>query len=178
MRRRLGTLIAVAMLALAAAGLLAGPVGAQTPPITTVFSCSYSVDPSGLPDGGGFVTISGVAPGSTIVRVFIDGELVATTTSAPVTGAFAVTVFITASVEVTVALDGYPSTPCIGVGGSEVTQDGNTTTVAGSSATRTRLPTTGANETKPIVMVGLGAIALGLVLVVAARRRVSVNGRD
>lgn len=179
MRRRLGALIAAALVTLVAAGVLAAPVGAQTAPVTTVFSCSYSVGPTALPDAGGFVTVTGVAPGSTIVRVFVDGVLVATTTSAPVTGTFSVTIFITATVEVAVALDGYPSAPCIGVGGAEVEQDGNgTIRVAGNAVARTRLPTTGANETKPIVLVGLGAIALGLVLVVAARRRTSVAGRE
>lgn len=178
MRRRLGALIAATVIALGVVGALGATAVAQTP---TSFSCSYSVSPTTLPDEGGFVTVSGVAPGASVVRVFVDGVLAATTTAAPVTGAFSVEVFISATSEVSVALDGYPSTPCIGVGGAEVergdtNQNGRTTIrVAGTSATR--LPTTGANETKPIVLAGLGALAFGLVLVVAARRRTGVHGR-
>jgi LPXTG-motif cell wall-anchored protein len=180
MRRRLGALIAASVVVLGVAGVLASSAGAQTPPPTTVFFCSYSVDPTTLPDTGGTVTVSGVAPGSSVVRIFTDGTLAATTTSAPVTGAFSATIFITASVEVSGALDGYPSTPCIGVGGETVERDGNanSTTLRVLGSTATRLPTTGANDTKPIVLVGVSALALGLVLVVAARRRAGVHGRD
>jgi len=162
-------------IALDAVGL-AAPAGAQT----QVFSCSYSVDPTTLPVGGGLVTVSGVAPGNTTVRVFLDGTLAATTHSAPVTGAFSAQLLITASVEITVALDGYPTTPCIGVGGESVEQDddGNGIIVGGVTATRRNLAYTGTSDTKPFVLLGVGALCVGLVLVVAARRRSHVHGRD
>ena len=180
MRRRWGALLASIVIATAVAigaiGAVA-PAGAQV----TVFSCSYSVNPTALPPGGGFVTVSGGAPGGTTVRVFINGALAATTQSAPVTGAFAVPVFITASVEISVALDGYPSTPCIGVGGENVEQDGNGGSgiiVGGVSTTRRNLAYTGSSDTRPFVLLGVGALCVGLVLVVAARRRSHVHGRD
>ena len=177
-RNRWGALILIATMAFAAIGL-AAPAGAQI----QVFSCSYSVDPTTLPATGGTVTVSGVAPGSSTVRVFTDGVLAATTQSAPVTGAFSAQVFITASVEISVALDGYPTTPCIGVGGESVDQDGNGSgssgiVVGGVSAVRRNLAYTGSSDTKPIVLLGLGAVCVGLVLVVAARRRTRVHGRD
>lgn len=166
----------MAAIALGAIGSVA-PAGAQT----QVFSCSYSVDPTTLPVGGGLVTVSGVAPGNTTVRVFLDGVLAATTQSAPVTGTFSTQVFITASVEISVALDGYPSTPCIGVGGESVEQDGNGGNgiiVGGVTATRRSLAYTGSSDTRPFVLLGVGAVCVGLVLVVAARRRSHVHGRD
>jgi len=155
---------------------LAAPAGAQT----QVFSCSYSVDPTTLPVGGGLVTVSGVAPGNTTVRVFLDGVLAAPTQSAPVTGAFSAQVLITASVEITVALDGYPSTPCIGVGGENVEQDdnGGGIIVGGVTTTRRNLAYTANSDSRPFVLLGVGALCVGLVLVVAARRRTQVHGRD
>lgn len=170
-------LVSVAIAAAVAIGATgaAAPAGAQT----TVFSCSYSVNPTTLPVGGGFVTVSGVAPGNTTVRVFTNGVLAATTQSAPITGAFSTQVFITASVEISVALDGYPSTPCIGVGGENVEQDGNGNIIVGGvTTTRRNLAYTGSSDTKPVVLLGVGALCVGLVLVVAARRRSHVHGRD
>jgi len=92
-------------------------------------------------------------------------------------------VFITASVEVSAALDGYPSTPCIGVAGESVERsvgrDGEII-VGGVSTTTTRrkLAFTGSSDSRPFVLLGVGAVCVGLVLVVAARRRSHVHGRD
>jgi len=171
---RLSTIVAVAALSVAGLVALPAPAGAQTGGSGDAFTCNYSVDPTVLPIGGGIVTVSGVAPGTTIVRVFLDGVFAASTQSAPVTGAWSVDVFITASVEITVALDDYPATPCIGVGGENT----DTGVLVGGSGGRRRLPFTGTSETKPFVLAGLGAVCLGLVLVVASRRRTRVQGRD
>jgi len=176
MRRRLGALGALAVLAVVAAGFVAAPAGAQT---QTGFSCTYTVGPTQLPPGGGNVTVQGTAPGSSVVRIFVNGALNQTVPSAPVTGAFTAVVFITGSVEISVALDDYPSTPCIGVGGNEVNGGGGNG--GGANATgvnATGLARTGSSGTKPIVLVGLAALSLGLVLVVAGRRRITVHGRD
>jgi LPXTG-motif cell wall-anchored protein len=175
MRRRLGALGALAVLVVVAAGFVAGPAGAQT---QAVFSCTYTVGPTQLPPGGGNVTVQGTAPGSSVVRIFVNGVLNQTVPSAPVTGAFSATIFITGSVELSVALDDYPSTPCIGVGGNEV--NGGTTGggANGTGVNAAGLAHTGSSGTKPIVLVGLAALSLGLVLVVAGRRRITVHGRD
>jgi hypothetical protein len=167
--RRFAALVASARLAMSLVGV-AGTAGAQTT-TTSGFSCSFTVDRTALPAGGGVVTVSGVAPGSSVVRIFVDGVLVATTTSAPVTGTFSVQITITESSEVTAALDGYPTTPCAGVGGESVERPQVAT------ATATRLAFTGSSSTGPIVLVALCAVSLGVVLVVAARRRSRVQGR-
>ena len=169
MRSRLGALGAAAVLAIAGvSGMVASPAGAQTQP---VFSCSYIVGPTALPPGGGFITVQGTAPGSSVVRIFADGVLVAVTSSAPVTGAFSASIFVTRSVEISVALDDYPNTPCIGTGGSGAGQG------AGGGTAASRLALTGSSDTGATVRLGLAALGLGLVLVVAARRRVGVRGR-
>jgi hypothetical protein len=144
--------------------LVAAPGAAQTPPLT----CTFLASPAVLPPDGGVVSVSGTAPASSVVRVFADGELVATTFSDPVTGSFSVQVVVTTSVEITVAVDDYPNTPCTGVG------------VAPGEVTRGqatgRLPRTGSSGTGRLVRVGVSALALGMVLVVGARRRAGARG--
>jgi hypothetical protein len=157
------------LVALLAVGLLGSPAGAQS---QAVFSCSYTVGPTTLPPGGGFITVQGTAPGASVVRVFANGRLVAVTNAAPVTGAFSVQIFVAGSVEITVALDDYPNTPCIGVGGGGGSQGGGTGVGVGvGSGTGSNLAGTGSSGTGTLVRIGLVAVGLGLVLAVAARRR-------
>jgi LPXTG-motif cell wall-anchored protein len=172
--KRWAALVLIAAASLAALGGLGAPAGAG---VSRTFSCSFSVSPTTLPPGGGTVTLSGVAPGSTVVRVFLDGQLAATTTSAPVTGEWSVQVRITSSVEISVALDDYPETPCIGVGDENVGRNPQPGTIIVGGRTATRLALTGSSDTRPFVLIGLGAVCVGLVLVVAARRRSRVHGR-
>lgn len=174
MGKRWAALVLICAASLAAVGGLAAPAGAG---VTPTFSCSFNVSPTTLPPGGGLVTVSGVAPGSTVVRVFVDGELAATTTSARITGEWSVEVLITATSEITVALDGYPQTPCIGVGGENVERGPDSGTIVVGGSTATRLAFTGSSDTRPYVLLGVGAVCVGLVLVVAARRRTRVHGR-
>ena len=166
MRSRLGAVSTLVMAALFAIGLLGAPAGAQS---QEVFSCTYSVGPTTLPPGGGFITIEGTAPGASVVRIFADGNLVAITNSAPVTGAFSAQVFVTGSVEISVALDDYPNSPCIGTGGSGGSQGGGGS--GSGSGTGSNLASTGSSDTGTLVRVGVIALGLGLVLAVAARRR-------
>jgi LPXTG-motif cell wall-anchored protein len=172
--KRWAGLVLIVAASLAVLGGLSAPAGAGVSP---TFSCSFSVSPTTLPPGGGTVTLTGVAPGSTVVRVFLDGQLVATTTSAPVTGEWSVQIVITASAEITVALDGYPETPCIGVGGENVERNPQQSSIIVGGATATRLARTGSSDTRPFVLIGLTAVCVGLVLLVAARRRTRVHGR-
>ena len=173
MRSRLGAVLTMTTVALFAVGLVGVPAGAQS---QAVFSCSYAVGPTTLPPGGGFVTVVGTAPGASVVRIFADGNLIAVTNSAPVTGEFSAQVFVTGSVEISVALDDYPNTPCIGAGGTGGNQGGG----GGGTGTGTgsNLANTGSSNTGTLVRAGLIALGLGLVLAVAARRRHEVRGSD
>lgn len=179
MRSRLGavltTVLSAVMVALFVVGLVAVPAGAQS---QEVFSCSYSVGPTTLPPGGGFITIEGTAPGASVVRIFADGVLVAVTNSAPLTGAFSAQIFVTGSVEISVALDDYPNTPCIGTGGTGGNQGGGGTGTGTGSGSGSNLANTGSSDTGTLVRVGLIALGLGLVLAVAARRRHEARGSD
>lgn len=165
MRRRFGALLAATMTSIAFAAGIAQPAAAQT----SEFECTFSVPTTTLAAPGGSVTVSGTAPGSAFVRVFVNGVEAATTTAASGTGAWSVNVVITATSEVTVALDGYPTTPCSGVGGQGVF-------VGGISATK-NLSLTGSSATRQLVLIGIAALSIGIVLVVGSRRRLHVHGR-
>lgn len=174
-------LVAVGVVMLAAVGLVGSP-----PSGAGGFSCTFSVLPAGpLPPGGGTVVVSGTAPGSSVVRVFFDPagadgpELVATAASSA-SGAFSATFFVPTTGEILVAVDDYPSTPCVGsptVAGTVVTRGAPGATVAGVTATTRSLPRTGSSGLRAEVLGGVAALAVGAVLVVAARRRASVRGR-
>ena len=174
MRRGLQGACAALVLVLAGA-IVAPPVGAQA----QEFSCRYEVGPTVLPPGGGFITVEGTAPGSSIVRVFLDGAQAAVTTAAPGSGFFSVDLFVTRSVEIAVAVDDYPNTPCSGVGGSGTGRGRGTVTVGGGGAAGSgQLAGTGASSTGRFVLIGLAAIVLGAAFVVATRRRDGVRGRS
>jgi len=174
----LTTVLSAVLVALFAVGFLGAPAGAQS---QEVFSCSYSVGPTTLPPGGGFITIQGTAPGGSVVRVFANGVLVAVTTAATGTGAFSAQVFVSGSVEISVALDDYPNTPCIGTGGSGGNQGGGTGVgvgVGSGSGSGSNLARTGSSDTGTLVRIGLIALGLGPVLAVAARRRHEARASD
>lgn len=176
MQTRGGRLAGVLTLAaLVIGGLVAAPSTAGAG-VSAQVSCSYTVDPTTLPPGGGFITVSGTAPGTSVVRIFIDGELAVVVNSAPVTGAFSADIFVTASVELSVGVDDYPFTPCIGTAGSD-TGGGTNVVVGGNRRGRGGLAGTGSSDTVPFVMVGLAAVSLGAVFVAASRRRRGVRGQ-
>jgi len=148
----LGTMAVVA--APAGAGVSVGPG-----------SCSFTLSATTL-TAPGPVSVSGTAPASTIVTVNVDGKPVATTTSDSVTGKWGpVTVDIAASSTVSITLPAvYATIPCVGVGAVEV------------SPATISLPRTGSN-TVQYVFAAAALIAVGAVLLIAARRRHEVNNR-
>jgi LPXTG-motif cell wall-anchored protein len=145
-------------------GSLLSPAGAQTG--TQV--CNYNVSPTILGPNGGTVTVQGVAPGDSNVRVFAAGRLVGAVRSDRVTGRFAVSFFLGQTAEITASIDDYPATGC-GIEGQDI--------VRGPGATGRGLPRTGASGVGDTVMLGLVMVALGGVLVVAVRRRDGLRGR-
>jgi LPXTG-motif cell wall-anchored protein len=166
MRRIAAGLIGVLVAGSALVGLMPVWAGAQT--TTDGVQCTYEVDPTVLPPGGGNVTVSGTAPGSSTVWIYADGHLVATSATNPGTGAFSVTIFLAATAEISVSVNNYPPSPCVGVGSNVVHRDPNGVTVRGLTAT---LPQTGSSDTGWMTVVGAVAVMGGLLLVVAARRR-------
>ena len=167
-RRRVRSTAAVlGIIAVASFGLLAvgiGAAGAQQTNANT--PCVFTVTPVTLPQGGGFVTVSGLAPGDAEVRIFANGIFQESVHSNPVDGFWSATFFLQATSEITVAIDDYPATGC-GVD-AENQQAGQG---------RGSLPRTGASNIESTVLVALLLVLVGVVLVVAMRRHEAVRGR-
>jgi len=158
-------IVALACIALLAAGI--GTAGAQqTTPDTP---CEFTVSPVTLPPGGGFVTVTGTAPGDAEVRVFANGIFQASIRSDPIDGSWTVTFRLNQTSEIAVAIDDYPATGC-GIAPEQASQGRGT----GSSS----LPRTGASHVKDTVLIALALVVVGAVLVVAMRRHEAVRGRD
>jgi LPXTG-motif cell wall-anchored protein len=154
---------ALGMLALVGLGVFAMPLltaGAQTT-TTTAGTCSFTVSPTTLPNGGGTVTVTGTAPAGSSITVFESGTQVATTT-ANSSGAWSVTVTVTATTDISASFGSapYPLNACTTVSGHVV--------VAGAVIA---LAFTGSSHTTTYVLIGVAAFVVGLVLLVAARRR-------
>lgn len=170
MRKLMAILALMGALSVVAVGTAAAPAGAGG------FTCTFEVTPPTLPPAGGVLTVTGLAPGTSLVQIYYDPVgaqgpfLVAgDVPTNPVTGAFQASFFVTVSGEVLVAVDDYAGLPCIGNAGTNVNRPGASTTG--------RLPTTGANNTTTYALAGLAALSVGLVLVVSARRRSAIRGR-
>jgi LPXTG-motif cell wall-anchored protein len=154
--------------------------------------CSFSVTPAEIPVGGTQLTVTGVVPiGAAQVQVFYNADLLtfdefknppAGVTPVGVgtpdaSGNFSITpgVVVTTATDVAVNYTfgnkNFYATLCSNPAGANVTR----INVAGETVARP-LAFTGSSETPTYVLVGLGAIAVGLVFVVAARRRSRVHG--
>lgn len=175
-RRLFGTLGAVVLLA-GFGVATAAPAPAQTP-----IRCEYEVAAAPVAGGAVLVTLRGFAPGSSVVRIFFDPVptppvnpgIVATANSDQETGFFEGSFVTQVSGEATVGVDAYPAVPCRnvpGVAGGNVNQGQIVT------GTGTGLPRTGSSSTSTYVRAGLAALAAGMVLVVAGRRRTRIRGR-
>ena len=166
-RHRLRTTAAALGLVVAIAGLLAVGVGTagaqQTTPNTP---CLYTVNPVTLPPGGGNVTVQGSAPGSSVIRVYAGGVLVAVVETDPIDGSFSVTFHLNQTAEVAITIDDYPATGC-----------GLSPEQANINANRGSLPRTGGAHIESTVLLGLALVLVGAVLVVGLRRGDSVRGR-
>jgi LPXTG-motif cell wall-anchored protein len=170
----------LAVVALAAALAMGGMGLAGTAPAGAGgFTCTYTVSPTTLGPNGGVVTVRGTAPAQSVVRVFAGQVQVAVVPSDPATGAFETSVTVTQSVEITVGVDDYPTTPCRGAGNDGANVAGANVAGAAGGVGRGRgaLPRTGSSSTSAYVLGGLAAVALGSVLVVGARRFGTIRGR-
>jgi LPXTG-motif cell wall-anchored protein len=162
------TAAALAIVVLASLGVLALAIGSagaqQTTPDTP---CTYTVNPVTLPPGGGNVTVQGSAPGSSVIRVYAGGVLVAVVDTDPIDGSFSVTFHLNQTAEVAITIDDYPATGC-----------GLSPEQANINANRGSLPRTGGAHIQSTVLLGLALVLVGAVLVVGLRRHDSVRGRN
>jgi LPXTG-motif cell wall-anchored protein len=168
--------VGVAVIGVMAAAFFAAasPAGAQTT-TTVAQSCIFTVAPTTFPSGTTFpqnVTVSGTAaPDGATVTVFLNG-IATTPTTTVVSGAFSVVISIPASgtvvsVGLTAAYAGSCATP-----------EGLPSVVVSAEAAQVQkapLAFTGSSNTPSYVLIGIAALVLGMVLVVAARRRSQVS---
>lgn len=178
MRNPVRKMIGIAIVGMMAAAFfaVASPslAGAQT-----TQSCIFTVAPTTFPAGTTFpqnVTVSGTAaPDGAIVTVFLNGTPT-TPTGVVVGGAFSIVVSIPASgtvvsVGLTAAYTGACATPeglpSVIVSAEQVQ--------AAQAAQVAALAFTGSSNTPSYVLIGLAALVVGAVLVVAARRRAHVS---
>ena len=149
---------------------LGAPAGAG---VTDSVSCDFALSATSLA-GPGTVTVSGTAPGSTEVHIFLVVNGVSTEVpgspvlSTPVTGLWGpVQVSIAETSDIRVSLDpSYGETPCVGPGSINVARPA-----------AAALPRTGSNNTEQFVVAALVLIAIGAVLVVGAKRRREAHSR-
>lgn len=177
MRNPVRKFMGMALVGVMAAAFFAAvsPAGAQTTTTTVPQSCIFTVTPTTFPALTTFpkdVTVSGTAaPDGATVTVFLNG-LATTPTTTVVSGAFSVVISIPASgtvvsVSLTAAYAGACATP-----------EGLPSVVVSAEAVQAQkaaLAFTGSNDTPSYVLVGIAALVLGAVLVVAARRRSQVS---
>jgi len=165
----LGALFALPMLS----------AGAQT--TTPTQSCIFTVAPTTFAAGTTFpqnVTVSGTAaPDGSIVTVFLNGSPT-TPTATVVGGTFSVVISIPASgtivsLSLTAAYAGACATPA-GLPSVVVSAEVAGESVATGPAVA-GLAFTGSSNTPSYVLIGIAALVLGAVLVVAARRRAHVS---
>src|SRR6476660_3483313 len=98
----------VILASLVLVALASAPAGAQqTTPDTP---CVFTVNPVTLPPGGGNVTVTGSAPGSSIIRVYAGGVFITAVDTDPIDGSFSVTFHLNQTAEVSITIDDYPAT--------------------------------------------------------------------
>ncbi len=186
MRNTMRKLMGVAVIAVigATGAFVASPMLAAS--AQTVGQCTItSPNPVLVPATGGSVTVTGTAPsgfGTVTVTLFVNGNSAGSQTVGS-GGTFSFTVTVVPGDQITVGfatLAGSAYTAVCGTAAG-VTVLGVQAQVAAASASRSpvqvesALAFTGSSNTPSYVLVGVAALVLGLVLVVAARRRSQVN---
>jgi LPXTG-motif cell wall-anchored protein len=159
--------------------------GAQTVPAETAPSvpgdCTFDVTPNPVAALPANVTIAGTAPAGVTVELFVNGSTTASASqklpAAPDPGAFSFPLTVTTDntqvgINYTYGNKNAYVQGCTNVAGTVVTRI--TVQVAGN--TIARLAFTGSSDTPTYVLIGFGALAVGVVLVVASRRRARVHG--
>jgi LPXTG-motif cell wall-anchored protein len=171
-------LLAAFVMAPAMAGAQTVP-GEGAPPVPG--DCTFDVNPNPVGAIPADVTISGTAPGGVTVELFVNGSLTAsdsrTLPAAPNPGSFSFPLTVTANntqvdLNYTYGNKNAYVQGCTNVAGTVVTR----ITVQTAPANTAPLAFTGSSETPTYVLIGFGALAVGVVLVVASRRRARVHG--
>jgi LPXTG-motif cell wall-anchored protein len=184
--------LGAALIAMVGVFVLAPAIaGAQTTTTTTFVpgegappvpgGCTFSVTPNPVAALPANVTVAGTAPGGVTVELFVNGSTTPaaskTLPASPDPGSFSFPLTVTVnntqvSVNYTYGNQNAYVQGCTGVGGEVVTR----ITVQTAPAQVAALAFTGSDNTPTYVIIGAAAVVVGLVLVVAARRRSKVHG--
>jgi LPXTG-motif cell wall-anchored protein len=136
--------------------------------------CTFDVIPDTVTTFPADVEVKGTAPVGVTVTVFLNGTAIPGKTAViPASGAFDFT-----GVHVTSASDGISVSFTFGNKNAYTASCADTlgeVVVRVKVEAATALAFTGSNNTSTYVLVGIGALVLGLVLIVGARRRASVR---
>jgi LPXTG-motif cell wall-anchored protein len=188
-RKTVRKTVGVALIGVLGAFALQASAGAQeVPPDTTPPSCVIlSVTPATVPAGGGLVTATGTVGADVHLTLYAQtppadpgpgGPVVAIADQDVAAGSFSISGNVSGASDITLgtsfgdenAYTGGCATPA-----GEVVVRVN---VAGNEVTRpaaAALAFTGSSDTPSYVLIGIAAIVLGAVLVVAARRRSNLS---
>ncbi|MFN8027727.1 MAG: LPXTG cell wall anchor domain-containing protein [Acidimicrobiia bacterium] len=154
--------------------------GEGAPPVPG--DCTFSVTPNPVAALPANVTVAGTAPAGVTVELFVNGSTTPAATqtlaASPDPAPFSFPLTVTANntqvdINYTYGSQNAYVQGCTDVAGTVVTRI--TVQTAGENVARP-LAFTGSNNTPTYVIIGAAAIVVGLVLVVAARRRSRVHG--
>jgi LPXTG-motif cell wall-anchored protein len=181
------SVVAMAVLgALALPMLAAGAQTTTTSPSTPPGDCVIlSVTPNPIPATGALVSVTGTAPNGVTARLFVNGVAAApanpgdVTTQLVTNNTFSLAYNLSAAADVSV---GYTfgqgnayTAGCSTPAGATVVRVNVAVSPANVNRPAAALAFTGSSDTPSYVLIGIAAIVLGTVLVVAARRRKQVS---
>jgi LPXTG-motif cell wall-anchored protein len=170
-RKLIGVAMIGALGAIAAAPMLSASAQEGGPP-PSPGACSFSVAPTTVDSFPADVVVSGTAPIGVHVQLFENGGTTPIQTQDTTDGTFSFNVTVTGpttfAVNYTFGAGNAYTTGCSTVAG-EVVQRVVAPTVAPAQVHA--LAFTGSSNTPSYVLIGVAAVMLGIVLVVAARRR-------
>jgi len=171
-------LLGVFVAAPAIAGAQTVP-GEGAPPVPG--DCTFDVTPNPVAALPANVTIAGTAPAGVTVELFVNGSTTAsaskTLAASPDPGSFSFPLTVNTDntqvdINYTYGNKNAYVQGCTNVAGTVVTR----ITVQTAPQTVAKLAFTGSSETPTYLLIGFGALAVGVVLVVASRRRSRVHG--
>jgi LPXTG-motif cell wall-anchored protein len=148
-----------------------------------------SITPNPFPPGGSVLTVAGTAPAGVELQIYYNevigadgkplnaGATPVASVVVPANGNFSVqTPFVSTTTDVsanyTFGNQNFYATGCSNVAGQVVVR---VTPATVAAQTVTRLAFTGSSNTPTYVLIGLGAVIVGVVLVVASRRRARMH---
>jgi LPXTG-motif cell wall-anchored protein len=171
--------VGVALIGVLGAFALQASAGAQTVPPAPVTCTILSVTPTTVPAGGGTVTVTGTVGAAVHLTLFAQtppgtGATVAIAQQDVAAGAFSISGNVTGASDISVGTSSIGDNAYIGGCATPAGETVVRVNVSGNEVARpaaAALAFTGSSDTPSYVLIGIAALVVGAVLVVAARRR-------